>query len=131
VSSSYRQLVDAALIGVGAHRFAVSVAGDEVEHGKPSPEPYLTAAQELGVVPARCVVLEDARAGLESAIAAGCACVFVPTFPTGEPAEGPSDAEELPPRAVQRDNLLEVDLQLLSELSEHPASAQKPGSPAA
>ena len=131
VSSSYRQLVDAALIGVGAHRFAVSVAGDEVEHGKPSPEPYLTAARELGVVPARCVVLEDARAGLESAIAAGCACVFVPTFPTGKPAESTGGAEQLPPRAVKRDSLLEVDLQLLSSLSEHPGSAQKPGSPAA
>jgi HAD superfamily hydrolase (TIGR01509 family) len=135
VSSSYRQLVDAALIGVGAHRFAVSVAGDEVEHGKPSPEPYLTAARELGVVPARCVVLEDALAGLESGIAAGCACIYVPTFPPGQPTGQPTkqsdgEATQLPPRAVQRDSLLDVDLALLSELSEHPASA-KPGSPAA
>ncbi len=135
VSSSYRQLVDAALIGVGAHRFAVSVAGDEVEHGKPDPEPYLTAAKELGVVPARCVVLEDARAGMESAAAAGCACVYVPTFPLGAPAQQAGEAADgtalLAPRAVQRESLLQVDLQLLSELSEHPGSANKPGSPAA
>ncbi len=136
VSSSYRQLVDAALIGVGAHRFAVSVAGDEVEHGKPNPEPYLTAARELGVVPARCVVLEDARAGLDSAISAGCACVYVPTFPAGQtageqPGEAAQDTAHLPQRAVQRGSLLEVDLRLLSELSVHPGSAQKPGSPAA
>jgi HAD superfamily hydrolase (TIGR01509 family) len=134
VSSSYRQLVNAALIGVGAHRFAVSVAGDEVEHGKPSPEPYLTAARELGVVPARCVVLEDAQAGLESAATAGCACVYVPTFPLGPPAQSAGDPvpdpPSLPPRTVQRDSLLEVDLRLLSELSVHPGSAQ-PGSPAA
>jgi HAD superfamily hydrolase (TIGR01509 family) len=146
VSSSYRQLVDAALTGVGAHRFAVSVAGDEVAHGKPDPEPYLTAAKELGVVPARCVVLEDARAGLDSAIAAGCACVYVPTFPAdNEPADNepahkepahkePEHSyagEQLPPRAVQRPSLLEVDLRLLSELSVHPASERRPGPPAA
>jgi HAD superfamily hydrolase (TIGR01509 family) len=136
VSSSYRQLVDAALIGVGAHRFAVSVAGDEVTHGKPDPEPYLTAAKELGVVPARCVVLEDARAGLDSAIAAGCACVYVPTFPLGkEPADkqdpDSSQGEQLPPRAVQRPTLLEVDLRLLSDLSVHPSSESYPGPPAA
>ncbi len=135
VSSSYRELVDAALLGVGAHRFAVSVAGDEVEQGKPSPEPYLTAARELAVVPARCVVLEDALAGLESATAAGCACVYVPTFPLGEPPEAggkpANSAPQLPPRAVQRASLQQVDLPLLSELSVHPGSAQNPGSPAA
>jgi HAD superfamily hydrolase (TIGR01509 family) len=136
VSSSYRQLVDAALLGVGAHRFAISVAGDEVEHGKPSPEPYLTAARELGVVPARCVVLEDARAGLESAAAAGCACVYVPTFPAGkQPANAidldSSAGEQLPPRAVQRSSLRDVDLKLLSELSVHPGSESRPGNPAA
>jgi HAD superfamily hydrolase (TIGR01509 family) len=139
VSSSYRQLVDAALIGVGAHRFAVSVAGDEVTHGKPDPESYLTAARELGVVPARCVVLEDARAGLDSAISAGCACVYVPTFPANKPANKPAHEEpdghgareQLPPRAVQRSSLLAVDLRLLSELSVHPAAESRPGPPAA
>lgn len=127
VSSSYRRLVDAALIGVGAHRFAVSVAGDEVTHGKPDPEPYLTAARELGVVPARCVVLEDARAGLESAAAAACACVYVPTFPLEQQTGA---ALDLPARTVQRPSLREVDLRLLSELSVHPGSAARPGSPA-
>ncbi|HEX4019456.1 MAG TPA: HAD family phosphatase [Frankiaceae bacterium] len=131
VSSSYRQLVDAALVGVGAHRFAVSVAGDEVAHGKPNPEPYLTAAKGLGVVPARCVVLEDARAGLDSAIAAGCACVYVPTFPADKQDPDSTAGEPLPPRAVQRPSLLEVDLRLLSELSVHPGSEKHPGSPAA
>jgi HAD superfamily hydrolase (TIGR01509 family) len=130
VSSSYRQLVDAALIGVGAHRFAVSVAGDEVTHGKPDPEPYVTAAKELGVVPARCVVLEDARAGLDSAIAAGCACIYVPTFPADKQDPDSSAGEQLPSRAVQRSSLLDVDLHLLSELSVHPSSESRPGPPA-
>lgn len=78
VSSSYRVLVDAVL----AHRigpFDLTLAGDEVEHGKPHPEPYLTAASRLGVDPARCVVLEDSPSGVASGEAAGCAVVAVPS----------------------------------------------------
>ncbi len=118
VSSSFRLIVDAALRSVGAHRFQVSIAGDEVAHGKPDPEPYLTAARALGVVPARCVVLEDAPAGLASAIAAGCSCVYVPTFP---------DSDQLPERAVLRSSLHEVDLELLGSLTVHPESVRSPG----
>lgn len=114
VSSSFRPLVDAALASLGAHRFMVSVAGDEVEHGKPDPEPYLTAARAMRVVPARCVALEDAPAGLASAIAAGCACVYVPTLTSNG---------ALPDRAVQRQSLLDVDLELLGRLTIHPDSA--------
>ncbi len=78
VSSSYRVLVDAVL----AHRlgpFRVTVAGDEVVHGKPDPEPYLTACARLQVDPQRCVVLEDSPAGVESGLAAGCVVVAVPS----------------------------------------------------
>lgn len=81
VSSSYRRLVDAALKQLGPERFAVTVAGDEVENSKPDPEPYTTAATRIGVAPARCVVIEDSEAGARSAVAAGCPCVVVPTFP--------------------------------------------------
>jgi HAD superfamily hydrolase (TIGR01509 family) len=81
VSSSYRRLVDAALHRVGPERFAVTIAGDEVENSKPHPEPYQLAATRIGVPPGRCVVLEDSEAGARSAVAAGCPCVVVPTFP--------------------------------------------------
>lgn len=80
VSSSYRVLVDAVLAG-GIGPFVTTVAGDEVEHGKPHPEPYLVAAARLGVDPTRCVVLEDAPAGVTSGTAAGCAVVAVPSVP--------------------------------------------------
>jgi HAD superfamily hydrolase (TIGR01509 family) len=79
VSSSYRRLIDAALDGLGGDRFAVTVAGDEVAHGKPHPEPYLTACRKLDVDPARTVVLEDAANGVTSAEAAGCLVVAVPS----------------------------------------------------
>jgi HAD superfamily hydrolase (TIGR01509 family) len=80
VSSSYRVLVDAVLThGVGP--FALTVAGDEVGRGKPDPEPYLTAAERLGVDPASCVVLEDSPSGVASGRAAGCAVLAVPSVP--------------------------------------------------
>jgi HAD superfamily hydrolase (TIGR01509 family) len=81
VSSSYRRLVDAALRRLGPDRFAVTIAGDEVENSKPHPEPYQLASARIGVPPGRCVVLEDSEAGARSAVAAGCPCVVVPTLP--------------------------------------------------
>lgn len=78
VSSSFRVLVDAAVAVFGAHRFDLTLAGDEVCHGKPDPEPYLTACAALGVAPSRAVVLEDAMSGVLSAEAAGCTVVAVP-----------------------------------------------------
>jgi HAD superfamily hydrolase (TIGR01509 family) len=78
VSSSYRVLVDAVL-SHGFGPFDLTLAGDEVLHAKPHPEPYLTAAARLGVDPRRCVVLEDSPAGVASAEAAGCAVVAVPS----------------------------------------------------
>ena len=56
----------------------VIVAGDVVENGKPHPEPYLTAAQRLGVAPRDCVAIEDSPTGLSAAIAAGVTAIGVP-----------------------------------------------------
>jgi HAD superfamily hydrolase (TIGR01509 family) len=78
VSSSYRVLVDAALDSLGRARFDATVAGDEVGHGKPSPEPYLRACELLDVEPGRCVIVEDAMSGVESGEAAGATVVAVP-----------------------------------------------------
>lgn len=50
---------------------AVIVTADDITHGKPHPEPFLTAAVRLGVAPERCLVVEDAIAGVESGHAAG------------------------------------------------------------
>ena len=88
VSSSYRVLVDAVLAG-GLGPFAVTLAGDEVDRGKPAPDPYLVAAQRLGVDVTRCVVLEDSPAGVTSGEAAGCAVVAVPSVPGVRLAAGP------------------------------------------
>jgi sugar-phosphatase len=55
----------------------VLVTAEDVVAGKPSPEPYLLAARRLGIEPARCVVIEDAPAGIASARAAGARVIGV------------------------------------------------------
>jgi HAD superfamily hydrolase (TIGR01509 family) len=106
VSSSYRVLVDAVL----RHGFAfdTTLAGDEVVHGKPHPEPYLTAASRLGVDPSACVVLEDSVAGVLSGEGAGCAVVAVPSVPGVTVLPGP--------RTLVRDTLEGLDVATLRAL---------------
>ena len=107
VSSSYRVLVDAVLAhGVGP--FDLTIAGDEVTHGKPHPEPYLLAASRLGVHPADCVVLEDSPAGIAAGEAAGCAVVAVPSV------AGVVVTPSL--RRLVTSSLAEVDLAALGQL---------------
>ncbi len=57
----------------------VLVTGELVRSGKPSPDPYLLAAQRLGVDPARCVVVEDAPTGVQAGLAAGASVIGVAT----------------------------------------------------
>jgi beta-phosphoglucomutase len=57
--------------------FDANVSGRDFEHGKPHPEMFLTAAQELGVAPHRSIVLEDAPAGVEAANAGGMAAIGI------------------------------------------------------
>jgi mannitol-1-/sugar-/sorbitol-6-phosphatase len=53
------------------------IGSDNVAYGKPHPEPYLSAAQRLAQDPRDCLAFEDAKAGIESALAAGCRVVQV------------------------------------------------------
>jgi beta-phosphoglucomutase len=55
--------------------FTAAVTGMEVSRGKPDPEVFLRAAQRLGAWPSRCLVVEDAPAGIQAATAAGMAAV--------------------------------------------------------
>jgi HAD superfamily hydrolase (TIGR01509 family) len=59
-------------------KFEVLVGAEDYAHGKPHPEPFLTAAMRLGVPPGQCLVFEDADAGIASAEAAGMAWVRIP-----------------------------------------------------
>jgi beta-phosphoglucomutase len=75
--------------------FDVIVAQDDVDHGKPSPEPYLRAAKKLGVEPTGLLVFEDTDVGVASAKAAGAYVVGL-TRTLG--AERMSAADELAER---------------------------------
>lgn len=63
-------------------RFPVVVLGEEVPNSKPAPDIFLEAARRLGVAPARCVVFEDAYAGIAAAKAAGMRCIALATTHT-------------------------------------------------
>ncbi len=59
----------------GAEHFAATTNGSEIAHGKPHPEVFLKAASKIGLTPERCIVVEDAPAGVKAAKAAGCAVI--------------------------------------------------------
>lgn len=78
VTMSWRRFTDALMEALPAGSFTAVVAGDDVTHGKPHPEPYLTGAARLGVDPRACIALEDSPTGARSAQAAGCVVVAIP-----------------------------------------------------
>jgi HAD superfamily hydrolase (TIGR01509 family) len=80
VTSAEPEIMAAALDSIGAG-FPVTVCAADVAHGKPDPEPYLQAADRLGVEPQRSVALEDSPTGIRSAYAAGLTVVAVPSVP--------------------------------------------------
>src|SRR5205823_1729561 len=62
--------------GVASY-FQAVVSMEDTQRGKPDPQVFLVAASKLGVVPARCVVFEDAPAGVQAAKAGGMKGVAV------------------------------------------------------
>lgn len=58
--------------------FSVIIGNDETTHPKPDPQPYLLAAERLGVDPTQCVAIEDSPSGVRSATAAGMRVIVVP-----------------------------------------------------
>ncbi len=85
VTASERKVADLVLEGLGAERFAASVAQGETGRGKPHPDPYLAAARALGADPADCLAVEDTPTGAQAALAAGCGLLAVPSVPGIEP----------------------------------------------
>lgn len=79
VTSSRRALVEGCLPPDMAGGFQAVVTAEDVSLHKPHPEPYLAGASRLGADPASCLVVENAPAGIEAALAAGATCYAVCT----------------------------------------------------
>ncbi|MGO9976970.1 MAG: HAD family hydrolase [Solirubrobacteraceae bacterium] len=84
VTSAPHALATARLRVAGLPSPRVLLSADDVANGKPDPEGYLAAAARLGAEPERCVVFEDAPAGISAARAAGMQVVALTTTHTHE-----------------------------------------------
>ncbi len=101
-SSAPRPNIDAVFEALALGRFLDAVvSADEVGRGKPDPAIFLEAARRLDLAPARCVVVEDAPAGLEAARRAGMASIGVLSahHPTLRADVVVASLERLPPDA--------------------------------
>ena len=78
VSGSARDSVERSLDTLGIlDKFDTLVCAGDYTKGKPDPEPFLLAAERLGVAPQDCLVFEDTEMGIQSATAAGMASVKI------------------------------------------------------
>ena len=90
-------------------RFDLIIGGDSVTAGKPSPEPYLKAAEGLGIHPSECLAAEDSANGIRSAHAAGIKCVYIKDI-----ADIAEDAKAL---ADYKANTLDELIKIIGELN--------------
>ena len=77
VTSATRRLLVGRLQAAGLPIPDRIISADEVEHGKPDPEPYRRGAAMLDLQPSECVVVEDAPSGVGAGLAAGCPVLAV------------------------------------------------------
>lgn len=90
------------LMGVNIwHYFDKFVCNAMVENGKPEPDIYIKACQELNLKPCECIALEDSPNGITSAYRAGCLPIMVPDLSQPDP-----DTEKLLYKKIDRLDLL-------------------------
>ena len=77
VTSCPGALAGALIREAGLPQPALIVSADDVQRGKPAPDPYRLAAQRLGVASERCLVVEDSRQGVAAGVAAGMTVIAV------------------------------------------------------
>ena len=85
VTSAWRKLAEIRIIAAGLPLPKVIVPVDEIRNGKPDPEGFLRAAEQLGVAPEDCLVFEDTRPGIDAGLSAGMQVVgLLTTFSAQE-----------------------------------------------
>jgi HAD superfamily hydrolase (TIGR01509 family) len=82
VSGGHRGYIEKILSMMGiSDRFQYVVSADDIPYRKPDPKPFLLAAEELGVKPEECLVVEDSYSGCQAARAAGMKLVWMRPHP--------------------------------------------------
>jgi mannitol-1-/sugar-/sorbitol-6-phosphatase len=116
VTSAWRKLAEIRIIAAGLPLPKVIVPVDEIRNGKPDPEGFLRAAEELGVAPEDCLVFEDTRPGIDAGLSAGMKVVgLLTTFSAQELRHQPlvGDFRDV---AIQcEDKFLKIELSDRSE----------------
>lgn len=82
VSNGQREAVLKSVTNVGSHYFEFALAIEDTVDGKPSPTPYLMAAEKMGIAPENCLVIEDSAAGLTAGLRAGMNVIASPSNST-------------------------------------------------
>ena len=108
VTMSMSEMANSVVSRIPFKAFDVVLGGDQVQFGKPHPEPYITAAEKLGFDPAECIALEDSKTGLTSAETAGTVAIGIPHI-----AKIPTQ-----PGRILIDSLSGVDVAKLQEIYE-------------
>jgi beta-phosphoglucomutase len=102
-SSAPRENVEVMLRVLGLdHDFDAIVAAEDVTVGKPDPQVFLRAAERLAVPASRCIVVEDAPAGVEAARRAGMRCIGVNGAQVLAADLAVASLQDLPPDAFER-----------------------------
>jgi beta-phosphoglucomutase family hydrolase len=96
-TSAPKANIDFVLDGLNLHPyFDAVVGGEDITHGKPHPEIFLTSAHRLGVAPEECIVFEDAHAGIEAARRAGMQVVVITTHAADDHHDAPHILQTAP-----------------------------------
>jgi len=106
VTSGSVPVATSRLAASGLPRPAVFITAEQVQRGKPEPDPYLLGAKRLGLAPQACVVVEDAAAGILSGLAAGCQVIAV---------NAPADAPKLDQVALALSSLAQLQVGKLAQ----------------
>jgi HAD superfamily hydrolase (TIGR01509 family) len=102
-SSAPRANLDVVLEVIGlAGCFQAIASAEDVTQGKPDPQVFLTAASRLGIPPNRCIVVEDAAAGIEAARRAGMRSIGVNREGLLRADVAVSSLAELPPDVFEK-----------------------------
>lgn len=96
-----------------AHRFRFYLGADDCPRGKPAPDPYVIAADRLGVAHRRCLVFEDSAAGIDAALAAGMRVIATSACVASLPAHARQDQSRAHRVVDGLEGLTEADLRAI------------------